>query len=130
MTSKPQRVAFSQLFDRAVAACAEAQRVSGESAGAVARARARRASYRRLRALVIETLEVWAGADLVYSALRSEVERVACEMRDSGVENRAAAATVRAHIRFVLYDGGLTERDAEPVVARATIWVDQIYAAA
>jgi hypothetical protein len=130
MTTKPTKVAFSQLFDRAVAASAQAQRVSGESAGAVAGARAQRASYRRLRTLVAETLAVWAGADVIYSALRSEVEHVAREMRESGVENRAAAATVRAHIRFVLYDGGLTERDAELVVARASSWVDQIYAAA
>jgi hypothetical protein len=130
MTSKPTKVAFSQLFDRAAAACAQAQRVSGQSAGAVARARSQRASYWRLRTLVAETLAVWAGADAIYSALRSEVEHVAREMRESGVENRAAAATVRAHIRFVLYDDGLTERDAELVVARASSWVDQIYAAA
>ena len=130
MTPKLTKVAFSQLFDRAVSACAQAQRVSGDSASAVARARIQRASYRRLRALVAETLTIWAGADLIYSALRCEVERVAREMRESGVENRAAAATVRAHIRFVLYDGGLTERDAEQVVARASSWVDQIYAAA
>jgi hypothetical protein len=78
----------------------------------------------------METREAWALADLVYSDMRGEVERVARAMRDSGVDSSAAAATVRAHIRFVLYDGGLTERDAEPVVARATHWVDRVYAAA
>jgi hypothetical protein len=46
------------------------------------------------------------------------------------VDKSAASASVRAHIRFVLYDGGLTERDAEPVVARASDWVDQVYLAA
>jgi hypothetical protein len=51
-------------------------------------------------------------------------------LRDAGVDDRAAVATVRAHIRFVLYDGGLAEQDAEPVVARASLWVEQIYAAA
>jgi hypothetical protein len=121
---------FTHLFDRAVAACAAAQQLSSRSAEAVSRARAARASARRVRALVTETREAWAIADLVYSDMRGEVERVARALRDSGVDNSAAAATVRAHIRFVLYDGGLTERDAEPVVARASDWVDRIYAAA
>ena len=123
----PTSADFTLLFDRAVAACAAAQSLTSKSAEAVARARATRASTRRLRALVMETREAWALADLVYSDMRGEVERVARAMRDSGVDNSAAAATVRAHIRFVLYDGGLTERDAEPVVARATHWVDHIY---
>jgi hypothetical protein len=121
---------FSRLFDRAVAACAAAQQLSSRSAEAVARARATRASTRRVRALVTETREAWALADLVYSDMRGEVERVARALRASGVDNSSAAATVRAHIRFVLYDGGLTERDAEPVVSRASDWVDLIYAAA
>jgi hypothetical protein len=46
------------------------------------------------------------------------------------VDSASAAATIRQHIRFVLYDGGLTERDAEPVVTRASTWVDMVYAAA
>lgn len=121
---------FTKLFDRAVAACAAAQSVSARSAEAVARARATRASARRVRALVTETRQAWALADLVYSDMRSEVERVARALRDSGVDKSSASATVRAHIRFVLYDGGLTERDAEPVVARASHWVDRVYAAA
>jgi hypothetical protein len=72
----------------------------------------------------------WAEAEAVHSVLRGEVERVARSLRDAGVDDRAAVATVRSHIRFVLYDGGLTEQDAEPVVARATHWVEQIFAAA
>ncbi|MEO8560594.1 MAG: hypothetical protein ABI601_00870 [bacterium] len=85
---------------------------------------------RRVRTLVTETREAWAIADLVNSDMRGEVERIAQALRDSGLDNSAAAATVRAHIRFVLYDGGLRERDAEPVVARASHWVDDVYAAA
>ena len=130
MTHSARNPDFSELFDRAVAACASAQRIAGESAESVCRARAVGATSRRLRKLVAETREAWAGADVVYSTMRSEVERVAREMRDAGVDDRAALATVRAHIRFMLYDGGLTERDAEPVVARASVWVEQIYAAA
>jgi len=129
MTS-PSSADFTKIFDRAVAACAAAQSLSARSAEAVARARATRASTRRVRALVTETREAWVLADLVYSDMRSEVERVARALRESGMDNSSASATVRAHIRFVLYDGGLTERDAEPVVARASHWVDRIYAAA
>lgn len=72
----------------------------------------------------------WAQAEAAHSVLRDEVERVARALRDAGVDDRSAVATVRSHLRFVLYDGGLTEQDAEPVVARATLWVHQVYAAA
>lgn len=129
MTS-PLSPDFTQIFDRAVAACAAAQSLSARSAEAVAHARATCASTHRVRVLVTETREAWAIADLVYSDMRSEVERVARALRDSGMDNSSASATVRAHIRFVLYDDGLTERDTEPVVARASHWVDRIYAAA
>ena len=74
--------------------------------------------------------QAWAEAEAVHSVLRNEVERVARTLREAGVDHRAALATVRAHIRFVLYDGGLAEQDAEPVVARASSWVEQVYAAA
>jgi hypothetical protein len=121
---------FSRLFDRAVAACAAAQALTSKSAEAVARARAARAGARRVRALVTETRDAWAIADLLNSDMRGEVERVARALRASGVDNSAASATIRAHVRFVLYDGGLTERDAEPVVARASHWVDDVYAVA
>jgi hypothetical protein len=72
----------------------------------------------------------WAEAGAAHSVLRREVEFVARTLRDAGVDNRSAVKTVRSQIRFVLYDGGLTEQDAEPVVARATLWVEEIYAAA
>src|SRR5215207_8119317 len=96
MTEHGRPTRFSELFDRAAAACAAAQRISGQSAEAVARARAQRASARRLKTLAAETREAWAGADLVYSAMRSEVEQAAREMRASGMEREAAAAAVRA----------------------------------
>ena len=125
---KPPR--FNELFDRAVSACAEAQFLSGRSAESVKKARRERASARRVRTLIAETRDTWAGANAMYAVMRVQVERVAREMRDAGVDNAAAAATIRQHIRFVLYDGGLTERDAEPVVIRASTWVDMVFAAA
>jgi hypothetical protein len=123
-------LAFPELFDRVVAACARAQRVASDAAQAVARARATRASSRRLRGLVADTRESWEGADEVYGSMRGEVERIARSMRDAGVEAEDAAAAVRHRIRFVLYDGGLSERDTEPVVARAEQWVVMVYDAA
>src|SRR6185295_2956089 len=45
---------FNELFDRAVAACAEAQFLSGRTAGSVRKARLQRASARRVRALIAE----------------------------------------------------------------------------
>jgi len=120
---------FNELFDRAVAACAEAQFLSGRTAGSVRKARLQRASARRVRALIAETRDTWEGANAMYAVMRVQVERVAREMRDAGVDNLSAAATIRQHIRFVLYDGGLTERDTEPVVTRASTWVDTVFAA-
>jgi hypothetical protein len=130
MSSRAVSADFSSIFDRAVSACAAAQQLSSHSAEAVSRARTARASARRVRALVAETRDAWAIADVVYSDMRSEVERVARALRAMGVDNSSASASVRAHIRFVLYDNGLSERDAEPVVARASTWVDMVYAAA
>ena len=49
---------------------------------------------------------------------------------EAGMEAEDAAAAVRHRIRFVLYDGGLSERDTEPVVARAEQWVGMVYDAA
>jgi hypothetical protein len=103
VTSRLSTTDFSKLFDRAVAACAAAQTLSSQA---------------------------WALADLVYTDMRSEVERVAVTLRNAGMDKSTASATIRAHIRFVLYDGGLPEQAAEPVVARASSWVDSIYAAA
>ena len=120
----------SDLFDRAIAACAESQRVVGLSASTAERMRASRAASSRLRQAAMQMRDAWADANAVHAILRGEVERVARSMRDAGVDDRAAVATVRAHIRFVLYDGGRTEREAEPVVQRVSAWVEQVYAAA
>ena len=124
------RPGFSELFNRAAAACAESQRLVGRSARTIALTRTSRANSLRVRRTAAQMRDAWAKAEAVHSVLREEVERVARTLRDAGVDNRSAVATVRSHIRFVLYDGGLTEQDAEPVVARATLWVEQIYAAA
>jgi len=121
---------FNDLFDRAVAACAEAQRLSGRSAESVKKARLERAPVRRVRTLLVETRDTWEGANAMYAVMRVQVERVAREMREAGLDSASAAATIRQHIRFVLYDGGLNERDAEPVVTRASLWVDMVFAAA
>ena len=129
MTRHVWRSDFPELFDRAAAASAEAQRNVAESARTVSRARATRVDSFRLRRVAVQTRDAWAEADEVHGVLRREVERVARAMRDEGVEDHAAVATVRAHLRFVLYDGGLTEQDAEPVVQRASLWVEQVYAA-
>jgi hypothetical protein len=121
---------FSDLFDRAAAACAESQRIVGLSARTVRLAHSGRAESVRIRRVAMLMRDTWAEAEAVHWVLRNEVERVARMMREAGVDDHAAVATVRAHIRFVLYDGGLAERDAEPVVDRASLWVEQIYAAA
>jgi hypothetical protein len=130
MTSRADAARFSSVFDRAVAACAHAQLLMGQCADTSVRARTTHASSRRLRALAAETRDVWMGAGEVFDVMRSEVESVACTMRAEGVARDAAAAAVRAHIRFVLYDGGLGEHDAEPVVERASEWVELLYNAA
>ena len=121
---------FSSLFDRAAAACADSQRVVNHSAETAERARASRAASSMLRRSAVQMRDAWAKADEKHAVLRAEVERIARSMRDAGVEDHAAVATVRAHLRFVLYDGGLTEQDTEPVVERASLWVEQVYAAA
>jgi hypothetical protein len=118
------------VFDRAVAACAHAQLLYARCAETSARARMTHASSRRIRLLAVETRNAWAGADQVFGVMRHEVEAVAGAMRTSGVDLDDAAAAVRAHVRFVLYDGGLGERDAEPVAERASLWVEMVYNAA
>jgi hypothetical protein len=130
VTVHSKRPDFSELFDRAVAACAESQRLVGLSARTATRTRASRMDSSQLRRAAVLMRDAWTEAEAVHSVLRNEVERVARTLREAGVDDRAAVATVRAHIRFVLYDGGLAEQDAEPVVARASLWVEQIYAAA
>ena len=130
MSLRSKRSDFSSLFDRAAAACAESQRIVSHSAQTAERARASRAASSLLRRSVLQIRDAWANADAMHAVLRAEVEGVARAMRDAGVEDHEAVVTVRARIRFVLYDGGLTERDAEPVVERASLWVEQVYAAA
>ncbi len=130
MTLRSRRPDFSSLFDRAAAACAESQQVVNRSAQTAEHARASRATSSFLRRSAVQMRDAWANADAKHAVLRAEVERIARSMRDAGVEDHAAVATVRAHIRFVLYDGGLTEQDTEPVVERASLWVEQVYAAA
>ena len=130
MAASDGRPRFTELFNRAAAACAESQRLVGLSARTISHTRVSRTDASRLRRTAAHMREAWAEAEAVHSVLRDEVERVARTLRDAGVDNRSAVATVRSHIRFVLYDGGLAEQDAEPVVARATLWVEQIYAAA
>ena len=130
MTVSHGRPGFSELFNRAAAACAESQRLVGRSARTLSHTRISRADASRLRRTTAQMRTAWAEAEAAHSVLRGEVEFVARTLRDAGVDNRSAVKTVRSQIRFVLYDGGLTEQDAEPVVARATLWVEQIYAAA
>ena len=130
MTVSDGRPDFSELFDRAAAACAESQRLVGLSARTLSYTRVSCADASQLRRTAVRMRDTWVKAEAVHSVLRDEVERVARTLRDAGVNDRAAVATVRAHIRFVLYDGGLSEQDAEPVVARASHWVEQIYTAA
>jgi hypothetical protein len=129
MSRPPPTAPFSPLFDRALAACAKAQQLAARGTHAVAHARATRASARRTRALVSDARKAWADSDAIFSLMRHEVEVVATRMRDAGVDRHEAAATVRAHVRFVLYDGGMNEAAAEPVVQRASAWVELLFAA-
>lgn len=129
VSPRTERPDFSSLFDRAAAACAESQRIVTHSAQTAERARVSRAASSLLRRSVLQMRDAWTNAEAKHAVLRAEVEGVARAMREAGVEDHDAVATVRARIRFVLYDGGLTEQDAEPVVDRASLWVEQVYAA-
>ncbi len=130
MTVSVGRPGFSELFNRAAAACAESQRLVGLSARTLSSSRRSRADASRLRRTAAQMREAWAEAEAAHSVLREQVELVAQTLREAGMDNRSAGATVRSHLRFVLYDGGLAEQDTEPIVARATLWVEQVYAAA
>lgn len=121
---------FTPKFDRAVKACATAQALVARSAAAAARSRELRDANARTRRLAVDTREAWKGADLLNAALRHQVASVARAMREAGVPPDEAIATMRAHVRFILYDGGLREADAEPVVLRTTTWVAESYRAA
>lgn len=130
MTDERRRANFPPLFDRAVTASVRAEVLVRRSASAAARARATRASSLRMRTLVRETRDYWATADLVYSSMRRQVEQVVAAMRDAGLDQERTAAHVRARVRFVLYDGGFGEIEVEPVVQRASGWVEELFAAA
>jgi hypothetical protein len=121
---------FSRLFDRAISACAQAQLLCTRCRESQANARASHASARRIRDLAGDTRAAWAESNRLFAMVKHEVELVATAMRDEGLDRARAAAAVRAHVRFVLYDGGLREQEAESVVARASDWVDEIYQAA
>ncbi len=128
MNSSP--FTFSPLFDRAVAACAHAQLLLTRSVDAATRSRQTRQSARRIRNRAVETREAWRGADQLNTLMRTQITTVVHAMRVAGMDQDAAAAALRAHIRFVLYDGGLREQEAEPVVARANAWFEEIFHAA
>jgi dihydroxyacid dehydratase/phosphogluconate dehydratase len=85
---------FSELFNRAVAACAESQRIVGLSARTMRFASTSRAAAIRLRRAAVLMRDTWTEADAVHSVLRNEVERVARAMREAGFDDRAAVATV------------------------------------
>jgi hypothetical protein len=121
---------FPPLFDRAALACVQAERLIWRSTAAVAQARATLASTRRVRSLAHQTRDHWANADAAFTFMRRQVEMVARGFRNSGVAPREAAARVRQRVRFVLYDGGFREVEVEPVVERATAWVDELFEAA
>lgn len=126
----PTPVSFTPHFDRALAASAQAQVLLSRSVEAASRSREVRASSRKMRRLAVETREAWRGADLINTLMRRQVTGVANAMRAAGMSEAEAATVMRAHIRFVLYDGGLREVEAEPVVARAMTWVEETYRAA
>ena len=130
MTSSPGPVHFSQLFDRAALACARAQLLAAKSTEMSARARNTRATARQTRALARDMREAWALSDRVFTSMRGQVEQAAVQMRASGMNERAAASAMRAHLRFVLYDGGLHEAEVEPVVQRAGGWLAAWFEAA
>jgi hypothetical protein len=121
---------FTPLFDRAALACVQAERLILRSTAAVARARATFASTRRVRSLVHETRDYWADADSAFAVLQRQVELVAIDFRNAGMAARDSAARVRQRVRFILYDGGFREVEVEPVVDRATAWVDAVFMAA
>ena len=123
-------VRFTMLFDRVLAACARAQKLASRCRDAQAQARIAKSSAVELRQLAAQTRRAWADSSRAFSAMREQVETVAVTMREAGIDREHAGATMRAHIRYVLYDGGLCEQEAEPVVTLATEWVDGVYRAA
>jgi hypothetical protein len=121
---------FTAKFDRAVTACMRAEQLVRHSAAAAARARTTIASSRRIRVLALETRDNWVNADLALASMRCQVAAVTAQMRRAGLDRPNATTAVRARMRFVLYDGGFREAEVEPVVARVSAWVDELFAAA
>ena len=121
---------FTPLFDRSVHLCAQAQALVRQSASAIARARALRSAWRSTGLLAREGRVNLEVADILFTSLRGEVESAASTLRDAGLDEAEATAAVRARVRFVLYDGGFREMEAEPVVDHAAAWVKELYEAA
>ena len=121
---------FTPLFDRSVQLCAEAQALVQRSVSELARARALRSAWRNARPLVQEGRANLEVAEILFTSLRGEVKSAARSMRRAGLDEAEATAAVRARVRFVLYDGGFREMEAEPVVDHAAAWVRELYKAA
>jgi hypothetical protein len=130
VTSSPGSLQFSQLFDRVALACARAQLLAAKSREMSARARKTRVTALQTRTLARDMRDAWAVSDRVFTSMRGQVEQAAVHMRAAGMNERAAAAAMRAHLRFILYDGGLCEAEVEPVVHRAGDWLAAWFEAA
>lgn len=127
MTETP---VFGAGFDRAIRACATAQLLVVRSVEASTRARDLRTSAIRIRRSAVESRDAWRGADRANAIMRTRVIAVARSMRAAGATEAETATAVRGRMRFVLYDGGLDEREAEPLVARSMEWVAECFRAA
>jgi hypothetical protein len=130
MSGTPPLGRFAPILDRAVTACMQTELLIKQSTAAAARARELRTSIRRTRLLARETRDYWASADLLFTRMRRQVERMAAAMRATGVSRAEAVAAVRTRTRVVLYDGGFREVEVEPVVERISAWVDELFEAA
>jgi hypothetical protein len=121
---------FTPLFDRSAQLCAQVQALVRQSAAEIARARALRLASRSARLLASEARMNLEAADILFTTLRGELESAVTTLRDAGLDEAEAEAAVRARVRFVLYDDGFSEVEAEPVVDHATAWVKELYEAA
>jgi hypothetical protein len=121
---------FTPLFDRSAQLCAQVQALVRQSAAEIARARALRLASRSARMLATKARTNLEVAEILFTTLRGEVESAVLTLREAGLDEAEAAAAVRARVRFVLYDDGFRETEAEPVVDHATAWVKELYEAA
>ena len=117
---------FTPLFDRSIELCARAQALVRKSGSEVAQARALRLVSWRARALAKAGRMNLEVAEVLFVSLRDEVESAVSTLREAGLAEAEVEATMRAHVRFVLYDGGFREVEAEPVVERTTTWVKEL----